>query len=632
MLLKTLGALIILLFSINVVWAQSEPYGQVDVNQLKISECPFEKTASAMVLFDVADVKYSYSSISMTRHKRIKVLSAKGTSQADIKIEYYGVDHSEFISDVQAETVNLEDGKAEYTPVDKKNIYTQPIDKYRVALVFSFPKVKPGSVIEFQYHWSTPYMYNFPDWEFQTDIPTCFSQFDGKFDMYRLSIFKKGNRPFLIDSAINKSAARPQHIWAMKNVPSYKQEPYVPDSEDGYQRIYFRRADVPTTWAQIGDGFLKADDFGGQLERSLPGEEAIVAKAKTFAHDEDKIAYLFNTVKNTMTWDKTDLCYTIDGTRKAWTKKTGNSTEINLILYRLLNESGVGFVQPVVFSTSTESQVEPNYPSYYYFDKTALICVPDSTHRYLLDASAKRNSYNEIPVDMLGTNVLYIEPKLKYFGILKIEPTKSTTTITYVNADILPSGSLKGTAQLSASSYSKHHELRLYDKLGDKEYQNKFKAANNQLSITSLKLEDAEVDTLPLKENIDFNLELPGSDDKFIYFSPNIFTGIDDNPFASETRLTGVDFRYLKKIIINGRYKIPEGYKVESCPKSLLTYMPDKSITFKRVAGEMEGYIIVNYVIDYTRTAYDVGEYGDLREFYKKMFELLNEQVVLKKT
>jgi hypothetical protein len=60
--------------------------------------------------------------------------------------------------------------------------------------------------------------------------------------------------------------------------------------------------------------------------------------------------------------------------------------------------------------------------------------------------------------------------------------------------------------------------------------------------------------------------------------------------------------------------------------------MPDKSITFKRVAGEMDGYVIINYVINYTRTTYETGEYGDVYEFYKKMFEMLNEQIVLKKS
>ncbi len=37
--------------------------------------------------------------------------------------------------------------------------------------------------------------------------------------------------------------------------------------------------------------------------------------------------------KKAMKWNKVDSWYCIDGVRKAWDKKTGNSTEIGLILY-----------------------------------------------------------------------------------------------------------------------------------------------------------------------------------------------------------------------------------------------------------------------------------------------------------
>lgn len=629
--MKTLCALVPLLLTINFVWAQPQPYGQVDDNQLKITECPFEKNASAMVLFDVSEVRYHFESIYMKRHRRIKIFNQKGTEQGDIKLEYLN-HNDELITDLQAETVNLENGKTVYTPVDKKNIYVQAVDKYHSATVFSFPNVKPGSIIEYSYLLSTPYPYNYPDWEFQGDIPTQFSQFDAEFDEYPLGVFKKGHRKFVIDSAVEKNPKKLHHIWAMKDVPSFKEEQFTPASEADYQSIRFREAHLKNTWADIGKGILNDVDFGGQMNRTLPGEEPIIAQAKALKSVDEQIAYLFNTVRNTMTWNKTSQWYTIDGTRKAWTKKTGNATEINLILYHLLTAVGVQHLQFAIFSTSAKNQVMANYPSYYNLKKTALVCSVDSTHQYVLDASGKRNSYNDIPVGMLGTYALTIDPAINVFGVTRFNPGEPTTDITYVEADILPSGNLKGTALLSTSSYTKQLKLGVYDLVGEKAYKDAFKAGNNQLDITSIKLENTDVDTLPLKESLDFKQELTGSDDKFIYFSPNIFTGIGANPFSSDTRLNSIDFKYLSKVVIDGRYKIPEGYKVESHPESMMVYMPDKSITFKRVAGEMDGYVIVNYVINYKRATYDVAEYPELHEFYKKMFELLNEQIVLKKS
>jgi hypothetical protein len=136
---------------------------------------------------------------------------------------------------------------------------------------------------------------------------------------------------------------------------------------------------------------------------------------------------------------------------------------------------------------------------------------------------------------------------------------------------------------------------------------------------------------LPLREDFNFKLDLPGSDEKYIYFSPNLFTGISVNPFINESRFSDIDFVYLNNYLINGRYKLPKGYKIDALPKSITIVMPDNTISFKRIVGEMEGHIIVNYAIKFKKARYSKDEYFILREFYKKMYEMLDEQIVLKK-
>jgi hypothetical protein len=59
--------------------------------------------------------------------------------------------------------------------------------------------------------------------------------------------------------------------------------------------------------------------------------------------------------------------------------------------------------------------------------------------------------------------------------------------------------------------------------------------------------------------------------------------------------------------------------------------MPDKSIVFKRFEGEQDGSVMIHYTIDYKRSIYTKDEYPSIRDFYKKMYEMLNEQIVLKK-
>jgi hypothetical protein len=127
-------------------------------------------------------------------------------------------------------------------------------------------------------------------------------------------------------------------------------------------------------------------------------------------------------------------------------------------------------------------------------------------------------------------------------------------------------------------------------------------------------------------------LDLTGSDGGYIYFNPNLFTSLHENPFLSETRSTDIDFGFIPNYTISGIYKIPEGYKTEALPKNISMTMPDKSMSFRRVVGEDNGNITIMYQITHKKAIYFKEDYPDLREFYKKMHEMLNDQIVLKKS
>ncbi|MGZ3752202.1 MAG: hypothetical protein ACXVAU_13050, partial [Mucilaginibacter sp.] len=154
---------------------------------------------------------------------------------------------------------------------------------------------------------------------------------------------------------------------------------------------------------------------------------------------------------------------------------------------------------------------------------------------------------------------------------------------------------------------------------------------DNTFKITSLKFENMEVDTLPLVQNIEFNMDLTGSDETYIYFKPSLFTANGVNPFLSENRVTDVDYGYRQNLLINGSFKIPAGYKSDALPKSASMTMPDQSITFRRIVGEQDGTIVVRYLLDFKKSIFLKETYPDLYDFYKKMYEMLNEQIVLKK-
>ena len=644
--MKKFFMLFSLLFLVkNVVFAQTQSYGIIDTADLKMTSCEFEKDANAMVLFDKADVVTGFNSTTMIRHKRIKIMSDKGKDEANVSLEYYSFRNLEDIYDVEAETINLNKNTVKFTKVEKSLIYKQTIDKTKKKITFSFPNVVVGSIIEYSYKLKIGYEGGFPDWNFQENIPVRYSELNASVRSdYSYKVIqrvyegyaKKTKEPWLNDS---KDTIGNTYSWAVTNVGSYREEPYSTCLEDNIQGIRFilvavkfslhgELKPIEKTWRRIGAELMIDPDFGLQLNEKLSNDD-LIKEAKSLQGDLEKISYVFNYVKNSVKWNGINKWYTIDGVKRAWDMKTGNSSEINLILYNFLKQ--VGFKCYLELgSTRDNGKVNESNHDLSQFNKTVVSLIVNNK-KYVLDASDKCNTYSEVPFDLLNSSGLFIDPFTYLFVLSEFKNDNPCRKVISVNAQISPEGELGGTAQINNFGYNKINSCKLYTTLGESKYADLLKNDNNNLKIVSFKRENMETDTLPLTDNIVFKLDLTGSDDTYIYFNPNLFTSIRVNPFISESRNSPIDFGSINKLALDGRYKIPPGYKIEVLPKSLSLVMPDKSISFKRIAAEQDGDILVNYVVNYKKAVFTKDEYPAIHDFYKKMYELLNEQIVLKK-
>ena len=609
-----------------------QPYGKIDKEDLELKSCDFEKDANAEVLFAKGTVYFdSDYNIIFERHVRIKIFNDNGKDEANIKLKFRAGDQSEYITNILAETVNQNNGALQITKVDKKQILTQKIDKRYSEIAFSFPDVKAGSIIEYKYTLTINNVVDFPDWYFQTDIPTRYSEFSTTIPsvLYYKNLVMV-NQPW---------AKNTSDVKALANIPSLNEEPYMSSILDNAERILYelKTVSVPNfnqsfsdTWEKVGKDLAGADDFGGQFRRKLTGEDVIISKAKSLHSDAEKIAYVFNEVKSTMKWDEEDERYTNDGTAEAWNKKTGNSTEINLILYHLLQKSGLK-VYPMLVSTKDNGKINPAYPNSYQFNRTVAYIPVDSTFNYILDATSKYNIYNETPRTLLNGFGFYVNKDDDKYDLVFLQKTTPVRAVTLITAEIKPDGKMTGTVQVNSFSYNRINDVREYKTDGEEKYIKALSNGDNNLKITSLKFENMDVDTLPLTQNIEFNLDLTGSDENYIYFKPNLFASDYNNSFLSENRFTDIDFGYQSNYSLNGIYKVPAGYKIDAMPKSVSMAMTDKSIVFKRVVAEQDGSVVVRYVLYFKKSIYFKEDYPEIHGFFKKMNEMMNEQIVLKK-
>jgi hypothetical protein len=286
----------------------------------------------------------------------------------------------------------------------------------------------------------------------------------------------------------------------------------------------------------------------------------------------------------------------------------------------------------MLVSTRGNGKINPAYPNSYQFNKTVVYVPVDSSKYYILDATSKYNTWNETPANLLNGFGFYFDKDTEKYELLFLENTSPSREVTAINAEIGPSGKMNGTARVSSFSYHRINAITKLKAEGEKKYIENLSSSDNSLKITSVKFENMDDDTLPLVQNINFNLDLTGSDENYIYFKANLFSEAFNNPFLSENRYTDIDFSYLNNNTIYGNYKIPAGYKIDAIPKSISMGMPDKSIIFKRIAGEVDGTLVLRYTIVFNKSVCFKENYVSLRDFFKKLNELMNEQVVLKKS
>jgi len=645
-----------------------EPYGKVNLADLQMTSCDFEKDANAEVLLDIGDISYSedLKSIVQQYHKRIKIFNSNGNYKADIHLGYLSVNRMENITGLEAETINLVDGKAEVTKIDKKSIFTTVIDQERSEISFTFPNVKPGCILEYKYKLTARYNADIPTWTFQDDVPVRYSELS----TYIPDVFLFRPSPHISFPLVKHTTSTDPQVlkvlshsvgnqgtssqesdtypyynnneaWGMANIPSVRSDDYISSFADNAQRISLDFVgnkpiggfleSASDTWAKVGYDLLMDEDFGSQLNRSLTGEDVITSKAALLKTMDEKIACVFNGVKDAMKWNGIDRWYTVDGTHKAWENKTGNSTEINIILYHLLKQCNIA-AYPMVVSTRHNGRADRWRTSVWGFNRTVVYVPVDSTKEYILDATGKYNQYNETPAELLNSFGLAIDKAKKAYDTVSIKKDLPVRQIILINAEVKPGGKLEGTMQVNSSSYDRINTIKRYKTDGEEKYIQFLRNGDNSLKISSIKFENMEVDTLPLTENIAFNVDLPGSDENYIYLRPDVFTPMNSNPFLSENRLVDIYFGYLRNFSINSVYKLPAGYKIDALPKSVSMVMPDKSISFKRIVAEQDGTVLVHFIIDFKRAAFNAEEYPGVHDFYKKMYEMLNEQIVLKKS
>lgn len=666
----------LLSFSLIAQEAPKIKFEKVSEEELSMKTYPNDTTAEAVILFDDGSsyVKYEVENgfvLTYDRFVRIKILKQSGVEWGNFNIPLYSYNQNrEEMASPKGTTFNLENGKVIKSELKKDAIFRERQNKYWETVRLSMPSVKIGSVIDLKYSIKTDLTWNLRSWKFQYTIPVKWSQYRVVYpEYYTYNHSSTGYHPLLYSkntqknetinytkneendnggfgsrsvTAVNQSISYMSQIfdYAANDVPAMKEEPYLTTLDNFTTQLKFELANVnflkvggkfknyTTSWMDIAKQLNEEDNFGLQLKFNNFAEDAVVQLTKETKNDMEKLYVLYNHIQHTMKWDGSKSIFTTKNLKKTYADKTGNSSDINLLLAAMLNKAGIT-ANPVILSTRQNGMLSFSHASISDCNYVIVQAIVNGKP-ILLDATEPNLQAGIIPFRCLNGEGHLINKEVS-------EPVKLSNPKSVENTIIeleMKDGKMTGIIKermTGLSAFSFRESVKAAG--GKQEHFDKIK--NSSTDLDYLGYQYNKLDSLDQPVYIDYNIatkEKQESDAAIIYFNPILINRQKDNPFTSPTREYPVDFGISRAEVYTIKLTVPDGYSVEGLPKNESFLLDDKGGQFIYQISHVDNKIVLNYRFTIDKTLFLPSEYETLKNLYNLVINKQAEQIILKKT
>jgi hypothetical protein len=640
--MRKFSIIVILLSIAHTVISQKKlpDFGDIDPSEIELKSCPFEPEANAVKLFDTQEIEFDFSysgaRLKTERRVRIKIFNEKGYKHANIKIPYYSKRGVAKIKQLHAIIYNFDaSGKVIKQELTKKDFFKEKSVENVGMVNFTFPGLKPGSIIEYTYTQIENNILQISPWFIQGEIPVLYS-FTSIETPAESRIEKKiwGTDTIVEKTQLIRTESYRRTLLYKENVISFEQEPLMSSYKDNLMKVSFLLIPMNRSfssmvrtpafiWNFAGSNLMSEASFGGQIKKTIPGTEKLIDSAKAISSVRDRIIFLYHAVKNRLP-EKTEQTLYPDDVIEAWNSKVGNTAEINLILLNLLRKAEV-ISYPLLVSTRDNGKVNTQFPSVGQLNGVDVVAV-DSNTVYIMDASLKFQSSQNPPLNVLNRIAFLLdESEMKWIMVDDNRPLLKQ--VTQIQSELKKDGTLEGNMFSWNYDYAKSYML---DSTIDDDNENHFDKKPQGLKILSVTSENADDDSKPLQQTAQFTYELQQTGD-FLFINPQFFSSKKENPFIKDNRKTDIDFGCKQQFNIRFSMSIPENFQLDFIPKSILVRAPDSSFMFKRNVFADNSSIAIHQTFEINKTDFEKEQYPGLQEFFRHVYTLMNEDIVLKR-
>lgn len=660
---------LLILLCLFVSTAQAQDKVQVKFGSVKAEDFKkvysIDSSAGAVIIADVGDTRIvgntkGWFSWEFVHFKRIHILNKSAFDVSNVTIPLYsnGDDEEELVK-LKAYTYNLENGKVVETKLDsKKGVFKDKLDRNRVLRKFTFPDVKEGSIIEYEYIVKSDFLFNLQPWTFQGSYPRLWSEYNVRIPRFisyvtlmqgylapHIRESKDGTDYFSISASNGASAS--EHYkwtdgvtsfrWVMKDVPVLKEESFTSSLDNHISKIEFQLSEykdpltyrnVMGTWPQLTKRLMEAEYFGGDLSKNNGWIGDMIDPIIKSGGSQLEIAYkIYRYVQKNFTCTSRAGLYANENIKNVGKTKKGTVGELNLLLTAMMRYANIQ-ADPVILSTKSNGYTYSLYPLIDRFNYTISQIVIDN-RVYYLDASNPQMGFGRLSPECYNGHARVVDPMataINFTADSLLE--RKITSVLMINND---KGGIMGSMQKTPGYFESYNLRRKIKDAGLPGYMAELqKGFLSEVEIKEPKIDSMDLLDMPVK--LEYQFEMPETEEDIMYFSPMMTEAWKENPFKAAKRYYPVEMPYTIDETYLLRMDVPKGFEVEEMPKQIRMKLNENDDGFfEYLISNSNGVISMRSRLRLSRTYFLPEEYEMLREFFAMVVQKQGEQIVFKK-
>lgn len=605
--------------------------------ELEMEKVPFQPEANVVSLYEEGNTglvwdKNTYQVFGMytTYHFRFKVLDDNVGNFGDFVIPFYqaGDFKIESIQDLEAQVSYLEEGERKIYKLTEENIRLVDLGEGNWEYRIVFPRVVKGSILEYRYIKADRVYYSLEGWIFQGEYPKLRTKYTFEVpDFLQYQLVIAAGR---VKDAMSMTPKKDKFFWELRNVPSFKVEPYISSPVDYLERVEgflsVDRTQNPTvlysTWEKLGDQIMDRKEFGSYQKPTTYKNFGFKEDVFIDSSKEEIARNIYEYISENFQEEPTLYALPSKSLSELLKTQKGNHLDLSLLLISALKAFEINGELILI------NKLTP-------FSRSYLIPSPN------LDQFS-----SSLVRIRIGESEWYLDPTnpMLPFGLLPLEKLVQKGFL------ITP-----GHSSLISLSYQFQSGTELYitlgqDSIGQLEFRQHLKVTDLTVLavIESLKAPqdmDSEAEGLvPYKVSMedhfrkeryfvsDFHLPIRSEENGVVLLEPFMFSGFSKNPFLDQVRLYDIEFGFPINERMEFSFKIPEGYQLDEIPTSTSMVLDKDGLSFRYEVSKQDQTFLIQTELVIQKASHPAKRYGELKRFFELVSQSLSYPIVLVKS